>query len=120
MRRVFTAILFLAMLPGCAYYEITDPSAGRRYVTDNWHLSQNEFTGSIEFTDLATHADVVLQSSEKREITSGQADNDIAQGWHFTTGDMNPTGTAKGSQPAYVNPYMHGYAPAMEPSSGQP
>jgi hypothetical protein len=86
MRRAIFATLLLIFLPGCTYYEITDPTSGRRYVTNSWNMSHTGVSGAIEFKDFCTDANVTLQSSEQREITSDQADIDERQDGAFTKG----------------------------------
>ena len=37
------ALVAVVVLSGCQYYEISDPSSGRTYITDNWHLDDRRW-----------------------------------------------------------------------------
>ena len=86
--RMTTAFLFVLFAAGCAdlpqYYEITDPTSGRRYVTDDWVALKYNMNGALDFNDLCTGKEVVLQSSEVRKIGHDEANMDIAEKGDFT------------------------------------
>ena len=59
------AILLLA--PGCThYYQVSDPAGTKAYYTTDIDKTK---TGAIQIKDDKTGADVILQSSEVKEIS---------------------------------------------------
>ena len=53
MRRILGCAMLALALSGCQYYRVTDPSSGRTYYTDNWHMGRY-FNGALAFTDVTT------------------------------------------------------------------
>ncbi len=68
---VGAACAFL-LCQGCAYYEVSDPSSGRKYYTDNWSAKRSGPVGTVVFKDNKSGKTVTLQSSEVREISEAE------------------------------------------------
>jgi len=67
MRSVIAAFLVLAglSLAGCAsYYQVTDPSTGKTYYSEEVERDD----GAVTFVDANTGAEVTLQNTEVKEI----------------------------------------------------
>ena len=67
MRMVLASILVLLSLSiaGCAsYYQVTDPSTGKVYYTQEVERDD----GAVTFTDANSGAEVTLQNTEVKEI----------------------------------------------------
>ena len=59
---------------GCTtYYSVRDSASGREYITDNWNLGQNPYTGSMAIKDLQSGKTVVLQSYEMERMKTDEA-----------------------------------------------
>jgi hypothetical protein len=63
-----TALLAIVLVSaGCTtYYRITDPASGRMYYTDDFKRSGS----AVMFRDAKSGAEVTLQASEVKEISS--------------------------------------------------
>jgi len=63
-----TALLAIVLVSaGCGtYYRVTDPASGRMYYTDDIKRSGS----AVMFRDAKSGADVTLQASEVKEISS--------------------------------------------------
>jgi len=67
MRSVYAASLVIAslLLGGCAsYYQVTDPSTGKVYYTQEVERDD----GAVTFKDANSGAEVTLQNTEVKEI----------------------------------------------------
>ncbi len=67
IRRLAALTLAAALLGGCGYFEVTDPTSGRQYYTIGTPAAVGE-GGAITFTDQKSGAKVTLQESEVKPI----------------------------------------------------
>ena len=67
------ALICMVCLNGCQHYLVTSADSGKQYVTNNWKMGQNTYTGSLGFTDLTSGKYVVLQEYELEAITEQRA-----------------------------------------------
>jgi len=80
------ALAFLPILAmfvgGCQYYEITDTSTNKTYITNNWEMQDHRWiAGGISFTDLHTGTGVTItQGSEVKPVSSDTAKLDVQGG----------------------------------------
>ena len=80
MKTLFALALLILSLTGCTtYYEVTDSNSGKVYLTNNWHLGQNMYTGSAALKDLPTGKTVVLQSYEMEKVDAHYAERVIGR-----------------------------------------
>jgi len=61
------AVLAVAGLMGCGYFEVTDPTSGTKYYTIG-HPQDVPHTGAVRFKDARNGAQVTLQSSVVRQV----------------------------------------------------
>jgi hypothetical protein len=68
-------------LSGCQYYEISDPTSGKGYITDNWHMDDHRaWGGGVTFQDLHDGDQITLQSSDIKAVSQERAQIDIQGG----------------------------------------
>ena len=68
MKRLAIFVFCVFLLVGCgSYYKVIDPSSKNAYYTEN---VEQMSSGAIKFKDTRTNSDVILQSSEVKEISS--------------------------------------------------
>ncbi|MEM8737599.1 MAG: hypothetical protein AAGG38_03865 [Planctomycetota bacterium] len=79
MKYVFCLLVSVTMLQGCVYYKIHDNASGTEYITNNWKMNTNPYTGSMGFTDMKTGKFVILQTYERETISKMDADIEIGR-----------------------------------------
>ena len=68
MKKLALCLICAVFLVGCgSYYKVTDPASKSVYYTED--IDQMK-SGAIKFKDAKTGSDVLLQSSEVKEIDS--------------------------------------------------
>lgn len=70
MKRLLLCVLLTALITGCGgYYKVTDPTSKNSYYTEDYDTMKS---GAIKFKDARTGSDVILQSSEVKEVTKDE------------------------------------------------
>jgi len=70
MKRLLLCVLLTALITGCGgYYKVTDPTSKNSYYTEDYDMLK---TGAIKFKDARSGSDIILQSSEVKEISKDE------------------------------------------------
>lgn len=79
MRSIAASVVllgFIATVPGCQYYSVTNPETGQRHITHNWACWQHN--GNARFTDLKTGREVRMKSPRLEPINCDEATAEVA------------------------------------------
>lgn len=77
--KLLAVTLTLSTLGGCAYYRVTDPDSGKVYYTNNWMAGRYGYSGTVQFRDAVSGANVTLSSSEVKEISKDDYDRAVGK-----------------------------------------
>jgi hypothetical protein len=67
MKRLLLCVLLAALVTGCGgYYRVTDPTSKNSYYTEDYDTLKS---GAIKFRDARSGSDIILQSSEVKEVS---------------------------------------------------